>query len=297
MRPLLCSILRATVMETNAAPAGSTLGRVSDRLGECSHAIAARAFGVAVGVRANDPDLLSKLIARLPPGSETIDSELLDVRYSVFRQSASDAHSDDAVYIGVSGDQPFFKIGDESAALDLFESTVRFDVAVSAADWLFVHAGVVRWRDQAIVVPAPSMHGKSRMVDALVRAGAGYYSDEFAVIDAGGLVHPFRIPLSLRNESGGAQRVVVDLEDEAKPLPIGLVVTTRYEDGATWNPRRGTPGEAAMALLANTVRARIAPAHTLTVLARAAVHAVLLDGPRGDADDTALRLLAESRQR
>ena len=35
---------------------------------------------------------------------------------------------------------------------------------------------------------------------ALVRAGAEYYSDEFAPLDAGGLVHPFAKPLSIRNE-------------------------------------------------------------------------------------------------
>lgn len=246
---------------------------------------------MAVGVRSNDPALLSKLTARLPPGSQTIDADLPDLRYSVFRQPASDPRGDGVVYVGVTGEQRVFETANESDALDLFESTVRFDVAVGATDWLFVHAGVVRWRDQAIVVPAPSMHGKSRLIDALVRAGAGYYSDEFAVLDADGLVHPFEIPLSLRNESGGARRIVVDRADDAKKLPIGFVVATRYERGATWNPRRGTPGEAAMALLANTVRARIAPAHTLTVLARAAEHAVLLEGPRGDANDTAFRLL------
>ena len=260
-------------------------------MGECGHAFAARAFGVAISVRTNDPELLAKLIGRLPPGSQAVDSEQVDFRYSVFRQAASDLNNDRAVYIGATAEQQLFETADESEALDIFESAVRFDVAVSATDWLFVHAGVVRWRDRAIVIPAPSMHGKSRMVDALVRAGADYYSDEFAVIDVDGLVHPFGIPLSLRSPSGVARRVAMDQPDGACALPMRLVVATRYERGATWEPRRGTPGEAAFALLANTVRARIAPADTLRTLARAAEHAVLLEGPRGEAVETAFRLL------
>lgn len=278
-------------MDTSAEPAGSTAVRAGDRWDACDYAIAVRAFGVTVGVRTNDPELLSKLIARLPPGSEAIDSGHVDLRYSVSCQPEIDTPGEDPVYLGTSGDQLVFRTADEGDALDLFESAVRFDVAVNATGWLFVHAGVVRWRDQAIVLPAPTMHGKSRMVEALVRAGAGYYSDEFAVLDADGLVHPFAIALSLRLESGGARRVTIERSAEAAPLPIGIVLATRYEPGAEWNPRRGSPGEAAMALLANTVRARIAPAQTLKFLAHAAAHAVLLEGPRGDADDTARRLL------
>jgi hypothetical protein len=135
------------------------------------------------------------------------------------------------------------------------------------------------------------MQGKSQLVHALVRAGAAYYSDEFAVFDRDGRVHPFRIAASLREPTGRARRVVLGPSPDPRPLPIGLVLATRYEPGAAWEPRRGTPGQAAMALLANTVRARIAPADTLKVLARAAEGAILLEGPRGEADGTARRLL------
>src|SRR4029453_4442061 len=165
--------------------------------------------------------------------------------------------------------------------LYVFESAVRFDVAVGATEWLFVHAGVVGWRERAIVIPAASMQGKSQLVEALVRAGPDYYSEEFGVFDGEGRVHPFRIAASLRQPTGRARRVVFAASLDPRPLPIGLVVATRYEPGMVWRPRRGTPGEAAMALLANTVRARIAPATTLRVLARAAESAVLLEGPRG----------------
>jgi len=263
------------------------------------HAITVRAFGVTVAVRASDAALLAKLIARLPPGSQGVNSNETDVRCSVSRhdpEASSDPNGSEPTYV-VTGEETRVETTDESEALDLFESAVRFDVAVSATEWLFVHAGVVGWRGHAIVIPAASMQGKSQFVDALVRAGADYYSDEFAVLDRDGCVHPFRIAASLREPAGRARRVVLAASPDPRPLPIAVVVSTRYEAGASWEPRQGTPGEAAMALLANTVRARIAPAETLRVLARAAEGAILLDGPRGEAADTAHRLLDFSASR
>jgi uridine kinase len=41
-----------------------------------------------------------------------------------------------------------------------------------------------------IAIPGRSFSGKTSLVTALVRAGAVYYSDEFAVIDRDGLVRP-----------------------------------------------------------------------------------------------------------
>ena len=277
-------------METDAFPAGSTVDSDGDRAGDC--AITARAFGVTVAVRATDPALLLQLIGRLPPGSETVDSGQIDFHYSVSRSCPPlDSNGSHTTYVVVAGEQTSLDLPGESDALDLFESTVRFDVAVSASEWLFVHAGVVAWKGRAIVIPAPSMHGKSQLIAALVDAGAEYYSDEFAVFDREGRVHPFPIAASLREPAGGVRRVVLAASADPRPLPVGVVVATRYEPGTAWQPRQGTPGEAAMALLANTVRARIAPADTLKVLARAAQHAVLLDGVRGEAADTAHRLL------
>ena len=39
----------------------------------------------------------------------------------------------------------------------------------------------------------------------MVRAGATYYSDEYAVIDDTGLVHPFARPLGIREEGSYVQ--------------------------------------------------------------------------------------------
>ena len=54
------------------------------------------------------------------------------------------------------------------------------------------HAGVVGWRGRAIVIPGRSHAGKSTLVAELVRRGAVYYCDEFAVLHETGRVHPYR---------------------------------------------------------------------------------------------------------
>jgi len=62
---------------------------------------------------------------------------------------------------------------------------------------------VVAWRGRAILLPGRSYVGKSTLVMELVRAGAVYYSDEYAVLDARGRVHPFAQPVALREPDGG----------------------------------------------------------------------------------------------
>ena len=74
-------------------------------------------------------------------------------------------------------------------------------VAQRSRQMLFVHAGVVGWRGMAIVIAGRSHTGKSTLVAELVRRGAVYYSDEFAVLDDMGMVHPYRRPLVLRGET------------------------------------------------------------------------------------------------
>jgi hypothetical protein len=292
--PVLSILPRAEM-----APAPSSMPRGVDG---CSwtgvHAVSA--YGVRVGVRADDVMLLQRLCERLPPGSRRLEDApgtppVLDYSYSVVRQRIRTEPRPDAadasLYVGLSGASPFVQTFDEASALDAFESTVRFDVAVTTTDVVFVHAGVAVWGDGAIVIPAPSMHGKSRLVDALVRAGARYYSDEFAVINQLGQVQPFAIPLSLRNDSGGVRRLTAHQPGPAPAVPIRLVVSTRYEADAEWRPRRGSPAEALMVLLANTVRARIAPRETLAVLAKAVEHAAFVTSVRGEADTVAAMLI------
>jgi hypothetical protein len=75
-------------------------------------------------------------------------------------------------------------------ALHVLDAQLRARIAYAAPDRIFVHAGVVAVGDRAILLPGMSFAGKSTLVAALVSTGATYLSDEFAVLDAAGLVHP-----------------------------------------------------------------------------------------------------------
>lgn len=187
-------------------------------------------------------------------------------------------------------------LGDAAQALDTFESDIRFAVARRTQRWTFVHAGVIGWHDRAILIPGQSFSGKSTLVRALVRAGATYYSDEYAVLDRKGLVYPFAQPLMHRTEAGTRERLSIDdLRGTlgTRALPVGLVVVTSYQAEAAWNPSPMSPGEVLVAMLTNTVRAQAAPSEVMRVLARVAEAAPGIESPRGDAEDTAAALLGQ----
>jgi hypothetical protein len=94
-------------------------------------------------------------------------------------------------------------------ALEALESDLHRSVAERARRWCFVHAGVVGWRGRVIVIPGRSHSGKTTLVAEWLRAGALYYSDEYAVFDAMGRVHAYAKPLSLR-QNGAATRYAVE---------------------------------------------------------------------------------------
>jgi hypothetical protein len=177
----------------------------------------------------------------------------------------------------------------------VLEVQLELYVAETARHRIFVHAGVVGWHGRAIVLPGRTFSGKTTLVAALIRAGATYYSDEYAVLDVRGWVHPYTRPLSIREE-GKAQGVNCPPErlgarSGTRPLPVGLVALSEYRRGARWRARSLSPGQAVLALLANTVPARSRPAAALEALQRVVAHATTLRAIRGEAEETVDALL------
>ena len=247
----------------------------------------------------DDPTLLPTVEDRLPPGWVPSSTPVVDRLYSLI--GGGDVRGTRIrrfCLLYSSGRDPsdcrqLARTLRQRDALDILEGTIRFDLASSATDWTFVHAGTVAWKGRAIVIPGFSGQGKSRLVEALVRAGATYYSDEYAVFDAGGRVHPFAKPIMRREPDGGSRAIAVtDLGGSAgtRPVPVGLIVDTRYDADASWQPRRGSPGEALFALLPHTFRVPTAPGHALGTLARAVEGARVVHSARGEADDVAAEL-------
>ncbi len=168
-------------------------------------------------------------------------------------------------------------------------------VAVFARRGLFVHAGVVGWRGRAIVIPGRSMSGKSHLVAELVRLGATYYSDEFAVVDDDGSVHPYARAPVLRSDTRRRGRAAAEAAGTTvaeQPLPIALVVSTIYRADATWRPEELRGARAVLPIIDNTVLARRESARLLRLCGTIAPGLVTLQGPRPDATGAAPRIIA-----
>ncbi len=171
--------------------------------------------------------------------------------------------------------------------LTTLENHAELLTAFRAKDHLFVHAGVVAWDGQAILIPGRSMSGKTTLVRALLHAGAEYYSDEFAVLDNEGRVHPYPVPLSIRDEGQlvGCKIPLetLDIQPGTKPLPVGLVVVAKYKPYARWKPETLTPSQSMLALMDNTVAALREPAFTMPILKKVAMGAKTIASKRGQA--------------
>jgi hypothetical protein len=129
---------------------------------------------------------------------------------------------------------------------------------------------------------------------ALVRAGALYYSDEFAVLDEKGLVHAYAKPVSVREQD----EVQSDHDIERfggiagdEPLEVGAVVFSNYRPGVEWNPAELSPGRGALSMFANTLAALQRSEEAMRTIKLAVDGAVLLEGDRGEADEMAQDLL------
>ena len=184
---------------------------------------------------------------------------------------------------------------DIADGVELLLSSLELWVAEHAKDRVFVHAGCAVHNGRAIVIPGRTMSGKSSLALALVRAGASYFSDEFAVLDRRGRVHPYPRPLSIRPYDGSA-RVRLPVGDVDGPVGsgsavVGLIAHLRYDAAGGWAVEDLSAGRAALALIDNTVAARSRPRAMLTAVGQATTMAKAVAGTRGDADDAARRLL------
>lgn len=255
-----------------------------------------RAFvshGVSIGVRTNNPALLDRVPDYFPPGWEESPASAADTWYSIVRT----LHGGKRILYQLYHDQEKLEEGFRlKQLLDCMDSEMRLQVGRRSRDKLFVHAGAVGWKGRAILIPGRSGTGKTSLVAALVRAGATYCSDEYAVLDAGGLLYPYMRPLSFRQ--GEADRrvrrcAVADLggQQATEPLQTGFVVHTRYRAGARWEPRVLSSGEGALTLFGNTLSARERPGFAFSVLAEAVSEAITLEGDRPEAEAATCAIL------
>jgi hypothetical protein len=249
--------------------------------------IAFESFGARVGVIADSPEVLERIPALLPPHAQPCPSSAAEGWLSVLARAGGS-------YDFLIDGSPVTTGIDLAFALTLLEAQLRIFVGLHAPNRIFIHAGVVAHEGRAIVIPGRSFAGKTTLVLALVRAGALYYSDEFAILDDEGLVHPYAKPVSVRD--GNQIQNDHDIERFGgiageEPLRVGAVVFSEYRRGAEWNPTELSPGRGALSLFANTLAAMKRTEEAMRAIKLAVDGVLMLEGERGEADAMAQDLL------
>lgn len=232
-------------------------------------------------------NLAEDVAALLPPGHAAVPGS--DAADEVVLRRAPTG-----LEIDVNG-HAVFSGPDSDVALNAFDAQLRLLIATRAPDHVFVHAGCVAVDGRALVLPGRSFSGKSTLVAALLREGADYLSDEFAVLCPDGTVLAYPRPISLRaTRSQPASEVDADrlgATVEPGPCPVAAVATITYLPTGTLQTEEVPAGAAALRLLEHTVPARERPAPALAAAARASSGAHCVAGTRGEAAQAAPVLL------
>jgi hypothetical protein len=256
--------------------------------------IVIEAYGARLALSVPDEGILERIIAGLPAGWRPDDAddgaESLEWRFAITRDGREG-------YLVRDGNGVVSACEDLDIAIGLLRLQLRRFVGHHAHDLIFVHAGAVAHKGRGIIMPGHSFSGKSTLAAALVRAGAAFYSDEYAVLGEDGLLQPYREPLVLR-EPGELHRPTFTAEElggEAgeDPVPVGLVVITTYRPGGSWSPRLLSTAQGVLAMMEHAIAVRERPEQTMGVLRRALESAEILEGERGESDDLARALLAD----
>ncbi len=247
-------------------------------------------FGVVVKIDSNVQEMIdegektarSAMLNLLRPA----DNKKADQVFELRRNKTTYALYHNGEGIGSSrGRKKFFKF---------FDGILRIIVGENAVDRVFIHAGAVGWKGKGIVLPADSYKGKSSLVAELVRQGAEYYSDDFAIFDKNGLLHPFPRNISMRTDDYRPYDLSVKSLGgvvATKPMPVGLVLFTEYEQGEKWKPDILTPGQGVLEMIPYVLPLRRDPKFSMRVLNSIASRAIIAVTRRGAAKEFAELLL------
>jgi len=244
-------------------------------------------YGVVFELASSHAALLQQMSSVVPYRSTPVESAN-DAR--LFRMLFDgDAYS-------LSSQEQVFRSTDLRLALDQLRRDLMVHVAEHSPEYVFVHAGVVACDDGALVFPGRSHAGKTTLIAELVKTGATYYSDEYAVIDAEGRVHPYARQLQMRRPGRSEQRPVAvetlggRAGDEA--MRVREVFFVQYVPGAEFQPEEMSEGTAVLEMLPHAIPVRRTPARVMSTLRTMMAGATAWRANRGEAAETA-RLLLE----
>jgi hypothetical protein len=157
-----------------------------------------------------------------------------------------------------------------------------------------VHAGAVQLGERVLLLPGVTHSVKSSLVAELLRRGAIYFSDEYALIDSEGRVYPYPRPLLLRNGSP-EQFPVLPWECNSSigtaPAPVGWILSLEYQPKCRWSVAAMPQSEALLTLLRNTPHVLAESPDLVGIFRHAVAGAACYSGRRTEAADAADQIL------
>lgn len=253
------------------------------------HEFLFESYGVVIRINSNKPELIEQI-------KEVIKYNLLNDLREI---AETDTEHNFVFFRNPKKKYEVFKngvkiaaqVGDENL-IEIFGTVIRLTVAEFAHERVFVHAGAVGWKGKAIVIPAKSFQGKSTLTAALVKRGAVYYSDEYAIFDKDGFVHPFAKPISIREKIDDRRQTDYEIKEYdgiagTQKIPVGIVLITEYKANARWNPKILSPANGILELIKNTIPIRQNPQFVLEVLNQIGKRAVFIKSKRRDISECA----------
>lgn len=247
------------------------------------------AYGTRIGVRFNTVEAmesLEKILPNiLPNGWNEIEDSSSEFIFSIISTQKRKSKKN-VIYKNGELISTNFSPKD---IWEIIDSQIRMTVGEYSKDFVFIHAGVVGWKGKAIVFPGSSYAGKSTLTAEFVKRGALYYSDDFTVLDKNGYVHPFPRKISLRGIIDDYRQLDFAVEElggkrGTEPIPIGVLLLTKYKENARAKLKQISQGEGMMAGLENSLSVRQNPAQVLSVLSKALENAQIYKSNRNEAE-------------
>jgi hypothetical protein len=169
--------------------------RKLDRLG-WSAGLSLIAHGVRVGIRTNDRAALSEIKRGLPPGWRPSSTPVVTHLYSYLAGGQATRHVRrfNLVY---SRAALVSRTLEPAKAIEELCAHLRAFIGLAAPRRVFLEGAVAVVSGRAILLPG--LEGDVREIAAALAArGADIYSNEYAVLDASGRLHPYTQPHSRR---------------------------------------------------------------------------------------------------
>lgn len=231
-----------------------------------------------------EPNLFPSLLKALPPGWEEVPEPRGERTFVVSTE-------DDGRYrLEIRGKTR--ELSSFEVVLETLRNKLEFFTAVRSREYVFVHAAACALDGKAVLLPGLSRAGKTTLAQALASRGLTFYSDEYAVLDPDGLLHPFARDLAVRahpNQARGCRLCPRELgyETADQPAKVVLGCFLQYRSGGPLEVQQISAGEAVLSLFDNTLAARMVPRRSLRLFAQITKSMELYAGVRGEADEAA----------